>query len=65
MQIELDPAEAETLRATLALHLGELRQEWSRTEDHDYRHDLFRTIECLERLLARLPAPAAPARAAG
>jgi hypothetical protein len=65
MQLDLDPTEADTLRATLALHLEELRQEWSHTDDHDFRHDLFRTIECLERVVARLPAPAAPARAAG
>jgi len=57
MQIDLDRAEVDILRTTLSLHLEELRHEWSRTDDHAYRHDLYNTIESLERIIARLPAP--------
>jgi len=54
MQMELDGTEAQTLRTTLEVYVSELRHEWSRTEDHDYRRDLLRTMECLERIILRL-----------
>jgi hypothetical protein len=56
MTFELEQGDFEVLRAALALHTEALRKEWSRTEDHDYRHDLFGTIERLERIAARLAA---------
>jgi hypothetical protein len=62
MELTLDEQEIETVRAALAARLEQLRQEWSRTEDRTYRHELFVTLTRLEALAGRLPPPPEPRR---
>ena len=57
MRLELSSDDVDVLRNVLHDFLPQLRMEVARTEDRQFRHEMVRRQEALERLLARLDEP--------
>lgn len=54
MMLEIGEDESKELAGLLDARLREMLHELNHTDDRDYRHDLRRRIDCLERVRARL-----------
>lgn len=62
MRLELTNADARTLRALLHDYLPTLRNEVARTDARDFRHEMIRRQEVVERVLAELTDAAEPSQ---
>jgi hypothetical protein len=61
MMLSLSDEELWELRQALELHLSRLEQEFSRTEDREFRESLRRTADRLEAVRQRLSVLETPA----